>query len=98
MDFKNELLDKLDDIITKALDESNNQVECQTLRWVLDVISKLRSHIYTEEECNKQLEEVIMNRYNIDPALIDKAVKLFTESMEKVMKENDAMLYERYLL
>ena len=36
-------LNKLDDIITKAIDESENQTECQTLRWVLDVMSELPS-------------------------------------------------------
>ena len=36
-------LNKLDDIITKAIDESENQTECQTLRWVLDVMSELTS-------------------------------------------------------
>ena len=36
-----ELLDKLDEIITKQIDISNNQVECQTLRWVLDVMSEM---------------------------------------------------------
>lgn len=32
--------DKLDKTIVDALDKSENQVECQTLRWVLDVISE----------------------------------------------------------
>lgn len=36
-------LNKLDDIITKAIDDSENQTECQTLRWVLDVMSELPS-------------------------------------------------------
>ena len=36
-------LNKLDDTITKAIDESENQTECQTLRWVLDVMSELPS-------------------------------------------------------
>lgn len=36
-----ELSDKLDEIITKQIDISNNQVECQTLRWVLDVMSEM---------------------------------------------------------
>jgi hypothetical protein len=34
-------LNKLDDIITEQIDISNNPVECQTLRWVLDKISEL---------------------------------------------------------
>ncbi|MBR3645638.1 MAG: hypothetical protein IKN54_04405 [Lachnospiraceae bacterium] len=34
-------LNKLDEIITEQIDISNNQVECQTLRWVLDKISEL---------------------------------------------------------
>lgn len=38
-------LNKLDDIITKAIDDSENQTECQTLRWVLDVMSELSSVI-----------------------------------------------------
>ena len=38
-------LNKLDDIITKAIDDSENQTECQTLRWVLDVMSELPSVI-----------------------------------------------------
>ena len=36
-----ETFDKLDDVITKQIDESYNQVECQTLRWVLDTISEV---------------------------------------------------------
>lgn len=40
-DGYNQALDKVDDIITEQLDKSDNQVECQTLRWVLDVISDL---------------------------------------------------------
>ena len=35
------ILNKLDWIITEQLDQSDNQVECQTLRWVLDKISEL---------------------------------------------------------
>lgn len=35
------ILNKLDDIIVEQLDKSDNQVECQTLRWVLDRISEL---------------------------------------------------------
>lgn len=34
-------LNKLDLIITEQIDQSDNQVECQTLRWVLDKISEL---------------------------------------------------------
>lgn len=34
-------LDRLDEIIVEQLDKSNNQVECQTLRWVLDKISEI---------------------------------------------------------
>lgn len=34
-------LNKLDWIITEQLDQSDNQVECQTLRWVLDKISEV---------------------------------------------------------
>lgn len=36
-------LNELDKIITKAIDDSENQTECQTLRWVLDVMSELSS-------------------------------------------------------
>ena len=36
-----ELLDNLDEIITKQIDISNNQVECQTLRWVLDIMNEM---------------------------------------------------------
>lgn len=32
-------LDKIDILITEAIDKSTNQVECQTLRWVLDILS-----------------------------------------------------------
>lgn len=35
------LFDKLDTIITKQIDISNNQIECQTLRWVLDKMSEV---------------------------------------------------------
>lgn len=35
-----ELLDKLDKTITEQIDISYNQVECQTLRWVLDKMSE----------------------------------------------------------
>ena len=34
------LLDKLDEIITEQIDVSYNQVECQTLRWVLDKMAE----------------------------------------------------------
>jgi hypothetical protein len=34
-------LDKLDEIITEQIDISYDQVECQTLRWVLDKISEV---------------------------------------------------------
>lgn len=37
----NKALDDADNIITEQLDKSDNQVECQTLRWVLDVLSDL---------------------------------------------------------
>lgn len=37
----NEALNNLDEIITEQLDISDNQTECQTLRWVLDKISEL---------------------------------------------------------
>lgn len=37
----NHALDDVDNIITEQLDKSDNQVECQTLRWVLDVLSDL---------------------------------------------------------
>lgn len=37
-------LDKLDKTIVDALDNSENQVECQTLRWVLDVISEVTKY------------------------------------------------------
>lgn len=34
-------LEKLDAIITEQIDMSINQVECQTLRWVLDKMSEI---------------------------------------------------------
>ena len=37
----NAVLETLDEIIVDKLDESENQVECQTLRWMLDRISEL---------------------------------------------------------
>ena len=36
------VLDKLDEIITDALDKSTDQKESQTLRWVLDKISEVQ--------------------------------------------------------
>ena len=36
-----ELLDKLDKTITEQIDISYDQVECQTLRWVLDKMSEM---------------------------------------------------------
>ena len=36
-----DILDKLDEIITDALDKSTDQKESQTLRWVLDKISEV---------------------------------------------------------
>ena len=36
-----DVLDKLDEIITDALDKSTDQKESQTLRWVLDKISEV---------------------------------------------------------
>lgn len=36
-----DILDKLDEIITDALDNSTDQKESQTLRWVLDKISEV---------------------------------------------------------
>ena len=38
---KNKALDKIDEIITDALDKSTDQKESQTLRWVLDKISEV---------------------------------------------------------
>ena len=35
------ILDKIDEIITDALDKSTDQKESQTLRWVLDKISEV---------------------------------------------------------
>lgn len=35
------ILDKMDEIITDALDKSTDQKESQTLRWVLDKISEV---------------------------------------------------------
>lgn len=35
------VLDKIDEIITDALDKSTDQKESQTLRWVLDKISEV---------------------------------------------------------
>jgi len=40
-DGANEVLDKIDEIITDALDKSTDQKESQTLRWVLDKISEV---------------------------------------------------------
>ena len=39
--LKTDVLDKLDEIITDALDNSTDQKESQTLRWVLDKISEV---------------------------------------------------------
>ena len=36
------ILDKIDEIITDALDKSTDQKESQTLRWVLDKISEVQ--------------------------------------------------------
>lgn len=36
-----DILDKIDEIITDALDKSTDQKESQTLRWVLDKISEV---------------------------------------------------------
>ena len=38
---KNVVLDKIDEVITDALDKSTDQKESQTLRWVLDKISEV---------------------------------------------------------
>lgn len=38
---KKKVLDKIDEIITDALDKSTDQKESQTLRWVLDKISEV---------------------------------------------------------
>ena len=38
---KTDVLDKIDEIITDALDKSTDQKESQTLRWVLDKISEV---------------------------------------------------------
>ena len=40
-EMHNRALDEVDEIITEQLDKSDNQVESQTLRWVLDVLSDL---------------------------------------------------------
>lgn len=64
-------LNKLDDIITKAIDESENQTECQTLRWVLDVMSELPSvtpKTVTDfadkcKECGKILNDKLQTRW-----------------------------------
>lgn len=37
-----DILDKIDEIITDALDKSTDQKESQTLRWVLDKISEVQ--------------------------------------------------------
>lgn len=37
----NHALDDIDNIITEQLDKSDNQIECQTLRWVLDVLQDM---------------------------------------------------------
>ena len=39
--YEYEVLDKIDEIITDALDKSTDQKESQTLRWVLDKISEV---------------------------------------------------------
>jgi hypothetical protein len=39
--IEREVLDKIDEIITDALDNSTDQKESQTLRWVLDKISEV---------------------------------------------------------
>ncbi len=39
--IEREVLDKIDEIITDALDKSTDQKECQTLRWVLDKMSEV---------------------------------------------------------
>jgi hypothetical protein len=39
--IEREVLDKIDEIITDALDKSTDQKESQTLRWVLDKISEV---------------------------------------------------------
>lgn len=39
--YECEVLDKIDEIITDALDKSTDQKESQTLRWVLDKISEV---------------------------------------------------------
>lgn len=36
-----QVIDKLDKIITEQIDISYDQVECQTLRWVLDKMSEV---------------------------------------------------------
>lgn len=41
-DGKSDVLDKIDEIITDALDKSTDQKESQTLRWVLDKISEVQ--------------------------------------------------------
>ena len=55
-------LNKLDDIITKAIDESENQTECQTLRWVLDVMSELPSVVPKQKVGKWILTDVEGNR------------------------------------
>lgn len=40
---KTDVLDKIDEIITDALDKSTDQKESQTLRWVLDKISEVQN-------------------------------------------------------
>ena len=37
------VIDRLDEIITDALDKSTDQKESQTLRWVLDKISEVQN-------------------------------------------------------
>ena len=39
--IEREVLDKIDEVITDALDKSTDQKESQTLRWVLDKISEM---------------------------------------------------------
>ena len=39
--IERDVLDKIDEIITDALDKSTDQKESQTLRWVLDKISEV---------------------------------------------------------
>lgn len=59
-------LNKLDDIITKAIDDSENQTECQTLRWVLDVMSELPSVIPQPKATGSWVEKQVVDNEEVE--------------------------------